>query len=277
MRTQFINKGQGKPAPTYGRGHLALFTVTLALALAFTLSGCGNDVGDDDDDDNPLISSHSDTNTDSYTDKGNDISSYKTKKIDTQTWMAENLNYKVAGSLCYGEGSSNYSASEVQANCDKYGRLYDWATAMALPSSCNSTDCSGQVSAKHRGICPSGWHIPNNEDWDKLFRYVDGNTDTNSPYSSSTAGKYLKSTNGWKDYKEKSGNGEDEFGFSALPSGYGYSDGYFYSAGSDGFWWSASERSSNYAYYWYMPYDDEYVHCNGRDESSLFSVRCVQD
>jgi uncharacterized protein (TIGR02145 family) len=191
--------------------------------------------------------------------------------------MAENLNYNVDGSKCYGEGNSNYSASEVQSNCDKYGRLYDWSTIMALPSSCNSIDCSGKVNAKHRGICPSGWHIPNNEDWDKLFRYADGNTDTSSPYRSSTAGKYLKSANGWKDNNGKSGNGEDKFGFSALPGGYGYSGNGFGNAGDGGYWWSASEYDSDEAYYRRMYYNYESAYWNDDGRSYLYSVRCVQD
>jgi len=60
--------------------------------------------------------------------------------------MAENLNYNVSGSECY----------EDDPNCAKYGRLYNWATAMALPSDCNSKSCASQISEKHKGICPSG-------------------------------------------------------------------------------------------------------------------------
>jgi uncharacterized protein (TIGR02145 family) len=219
-----------------------------------------------------------------YTDKGNSISSYETIPINGQVWMAENLNYKVAGSLCYGEGNSSYSASEVQANCDKYGRLYDWATAMNLPQSCNSqlvTNCGGQVNAKHQGICPSGWHIPSNEDWDKLMRYVDGSTGTSSPYDSPTAGRYLKATSGWYSCGPSgSGNSylcEDTFGFSALPGGYGYSGGDFGYVGSYGYWWSSSEYNSNYAYSRFMDCDGEYAYYGNNDKSDLYSVRCVQD
>jgi len=93
-----------------------------------------------------------------------------TVKIGDQVWMKENLNCNVGGSKCYGEGGEIYdseinqyftiSNSEIQANCDKYGRLYDWVTAMALPDSCIYSSCHSQIKQKHRGICPSGWHIP---------------------------------------------------------------------------------------------------------------------
>ena len=102
--------------------------------------------------------------------------SYRTVQIGDQTWIAENLNHAVAGSKCLGEDGEVYvgwnvetgewtfittlSAAEVQANCAKYGRLYDWATAMDLDSSCNTNTCSDQVQPKHRGICPSGSFNP---------------------------------------------------------------------------------------------------------------------
>jgi uncharacterized protein (TIGR02145 family) len=102
----------------------------------------------------------------------------------------------------------------------------------------------------HQGICFNGWHIPSNADWDKLMRYVDNNTGTSNPYNSHTAGKYLKATSGWGSY----GNGEDTYGFSALPGGSdgtGTCTGTIY--GSGGSWWSTNEYSS-----------------------SLRSVRCVE-
>ncbi|MDR0515832.1 MAG: hypothetical protein LBH25_02175 [Fibromonadaceae bacterium] len=105
---------------------------------------------------------------------------YKTVKIGTQTWMAENLNYNAEGSKCNNNEPSN---------CEKYGRLYNWETA--------------------KKVCPSGWHLPSNEEWDKLYRFADGTSGTESPYKSKTAGKYLKSREGWEDYYGKPGNGLD--------------------------------------------------------------------
>ena len=178
---------------------------------------------------------------------------FRTVTIGSQTWMAENLNCNVAGSKCYNNQTSY---------CDTYGRLYDWATAMALPSSCNSSYCSSQIQSKHRGICPSGWHIPSNDDWDRLMNYVGG-------YE--TAGWYLKATSGWN----SGGNGTDQFGFSALPGG--YSGGSFRDVGYVGYWWSASEHYSNYASGWYMDCLSEDAGWVSIDKSYLFSVRCVQD
>jgi uncharacterized protein (TIGR02145 family) len=135
---------------------------------------------------------------------------------------------------------------------------------MGLDASCNSISCSGQVNAKHKGICPSGWHIPNDDDWNILMGAIGG---------SSTAGRYLKATSGWN----SGGNGEDTFGFSALPGGSGDSYGRFSDVGYYGGWWSASEGYSNYAYYRGMYYSYERVHHGSYDKSDLRSVRCLQD
>jgi uncharacterized protein (TIGR02145 family) len=190
---------------------------------------------------------------------------YKTVVIGTQTWMAENLN------VAHNSGNGNSVCYDNQeSNCDAYGRLYDWAAAMDLPSSCNSSSCASLVSSKHRGLCPEGFHIPTNDDWSTLENNVGG---------SSTAGRYLKSKEGWK------GCGpagslylcEDTYGFSALPGGYGRSDGSFSNAGDDGYWWSNSEGNASYAYRRYMYYYNEVVD-RSIDilKSFLHSVRCLQ-
>jgi len=169
---------------------------------------------------------------------------YKTVKIGRQIWLAENLAFDLAGSKVYGNNPANLA---------KYGRLYDWETA--------------------KKACPPGWHLPTNEDWDELVCYADGTSGTDSPYDSPTAGKHLKATSGWYN----NGNGTDDFGFSALPGGYGNSNGYFNTAGNYGRWWSASEYNSYYAYSRRMDYSIEDVIYNYRDKGYLYSVRCLQD
>jgi len=123
----------------------------IAIICAILLSSCGE-----------LGNSNSANNT---FEDSRDGKSYKWVKIGNQTWMAENLNYNATGSRCY---------ENKESNCDKYGRLYDWATAMELPSSCNSSVCSSSISEKRRGVCPNDWHIPNNAEWDELHSYVGG-------------------------------------------------------------------------------------------------------
>jgi uncharacterized protein (TIGR02145 family) len=224
--------------------HLTKIALTAAfgLALAFTLS-CSS--GDD-----PYGGSS----------KGTPViyegETYQTVVIGTQTWMARNLNYNASGSKCY---------SNDPANCTTYGRLYDWATAMALPSNCNSSTCSSQVGTKHKGVCPSGWHLPSDAEWTTLTDFVGG---------SSTAGTKLKAKSGWSE----GGNGTDVYGFAALPGGVVNSDGDFGGVGGSGFWWNATEDNANSAYHRNMIYNYEGVVYNiSYRKNGLFSVRCLQD
>jgi uncharacterized protein (TIGR02145 family) len=185
-------------------------------------------------------------NGETFTDT-RDKKTYKTIKINGQTWLAENLNYAAENSKC---------SADKPENCTKYGRLYNWETAMKS--------------------CPAGWHLPKNAEWDKLYRSADGTSGTQSPYSSQTAGKFLKATNGWADNRGTSGNGTDKFGFSALPGGaYLYDD--LDDAGTTGFWWSASEDEHR-AYARFMDSKKESAVYNSYDKkSALFSVRCIKD
>jgi len=167
-----------------------------------------------------------------------DNKTYRAVKIGNQVWMAENLNYNASGSKCYDNNS---------ANCDKYGRLYDWNTAVR--------------------VCPRGWHLPSDVEWDILIKNVNPTCS-----SEKNCGKFLRATSGWGG----TGNGTDTFGFSALPGGRGDLDGSFNSNGG-GDWWSASEKNSKNAYERHMCWCDEDITNTATGKSYLYSVRCLQD
>jgi len=176
-----------------------------------------------------------------FTDK-RDGQVYRTVRIGSQVWMAENLRYKTGNSKCYGNSPDS---------CAKYGRLFTWTDA--------------------KTACPSGFRLPSDSEWTKLENAVGG---------SDIAGKKLKSKTDWKwnSDEDKSGNGTDEHGFSALPGGYGNSGGYFDDAGGyGGLWWSATEDNASDAWSRYMYYFYEYVYRSSYDKANLFSVRCVED
>jgi len=251
-------------------------TATIGLALVFTFSchdGNGDDNLSDNSSSNETVACTPANNTNTqYCSNGImktygstpavDGRTYKTVVIGDQVWMAENLNYDASGSQCYGGNIDK---------CAQYGRLYNWATAMNVSENYNTEKLN--APSKHQGICPSGWHIPDNAEWDKLYHYVDGTSGTESPYRSEEAARHLKATSGWS-YGD---NGLDTYGFAALPGGWGDSYGSFYHDGEYGNWWSATEINANNVYHrciycvsedpdWYYNY--KYV---------LLSVRCVKD
>jgi uncharacterized protein (TIGR02145 family) len=247
------------PVTIYGGGCFEIEDANdCDLEWGVLANSCGTTTQPSSSSSRPQTSSSSNPNSsssrsdDSFVYQGQ---TYKTVKIGTQTWMAENLNYNVTGSKCY---------NNINSNCDIYGRLYDWATAMALASTCNSNSCS--VSAKHKGICPSGWHIPSNAEWDVLINYAGGED---------IGGAKLKAKSGWK----SGGNGTDNYGFAALPGGFGTSDGNFTFAGDKGFWRSATEYDANIAYDFNMSYNSEDVYKNDGNNKSLglLSGRCIKD
>ena len=182
---------------------------------------------------------------------------YKIVTIGTQTWMAENLNYETeAGSFCY-KDSAKY--------CEKYGRLYTWATAVGK----SEEECGEGVECNLdtgyvRGVCPKGWHLPDTTEWNALFTAVDGKA---------TAGTMLKFTEGWKN----NGNGSDAYFFSALPAGFRDYSGYFSIEGSYALFWGSTERNSDNAYYMYLNsnYDNAYLNFNNKNDG--YSVRCLKD
>ena len=86
------------------------------------------------------------------------------------------------------------------------------------------------------------------------------------------ASKHLKAVSGWNN---GSGNGTDDFGFSAfLPGGRGIPSGSFSNVG---YWQSATEYNASLAYIWDMYYNYEGVYYYDGDKGFLHSVRCVQD
>ncbi|MDR0331507.1 MAG: fibrobacter succinogenes major paralogous domain-containing protein [Chitinispirillales bacterium] len=174
-----------------------------------------------------------------------DGKAYKTVKIGSQTWMAENLNFKTKESKCY---------SDNESNCTKYGRLY------------------GQDAS----ACPSGWRLPNNSDWETLVKTAGGKD---------VAGKKLKSTSGWNKngngtdefgfsalpggnyFEEEDDDGNSFGGFNLV--------------GDRSFWWSATSVMPNGSFYQYMSHDDgkagSYtVGAEGLTEFGMYSIRCIQ-
>jgi len=252
--------------------------------------------------------------------------SYKTIKINNQNWMAENLNvttFRNGDPIPQAKTNEEWqlaSQNKQPAWCfydnssingQKYGILYNW-----------------YVINDSRGLSPSGWHIPTDQEWTYLESYLGQNTSNklkeeekfeikvsyvdvggydetkwvscsncsywtdlqkkNNPCTvcRNNQGKYvktgryipktkerreekIKTDNGW--------NGNNESGFSAIPSGFRSSYGSFYSIKESSCFWSSTKGSGDYSYYRSLSSSNDkfgnYIENNGEG----FSVRCIQD
>jgi len=184
---------------------------------------------------------------------------YQTVVIGTQTWFKRNLNYAAKGSKC---DNGIALTDENTETCDKYGRLYDWATAMTA--------------------CPDGWHIPSFEEWGNLMQYANTNCRIGEDRCAK-AGTKLKAANGWNSY-DGVPVGTDDYGFSALPGGDGV-DGELCDVGYSGYWWGSNEYNSDgkenigggYGLVMNINFSEEFVLIGSLDKNYFFSVRCLKD
>lgn len=175
---------------------------------------------------------------------------------DESTWKANYDNKLEKLMMCYYDNSSS--------NKRKYGGLYNWYVV-------------DKGSNGNRNVCPSGWHVPSDREWEALLKFVSrdqgvGNKESDGGWT--IIAKYLKSKSGW----DKNGNGSDVYGFSGVPGNKRYNDGDFYgSIGSYGYWWSSTSYSTNDAWRRVLNYDDSNVSRLSYSKYDGFSVRCVRD
>ncbi|MCL2284506.1 MAG: hypothetical protein FWC26_14420 [Fibromonadales bacterium] len=184
-----------------------------------------------------------------YCKDGRDTASYdnavvKNFEIGSQIWMAKNYDIDYGNSRCVNPEDSLLVKTNT-AFCDKYGRLYDWETA--------------------KQICPDKWHLPTVKEWNELIK---------SAISEIMAATALKALSGW----ENNGNGTVNYGFMALPGGYGSSEGDYHGNTTNGYWWSSDSVDSGKAYSFKMqPDSNNVIKENFYDKSDYLSVRCIKD
>lgn len=231
------------------------------LVILFTFWNCSTDIC------GPLIDS-----------RDNQI--YKTVIIGDQCWMAENLKFlpyvsppdSDSGIYVYDYQDNDVNEARQTFNFQTYGVLYNWATAMGLPNQYNSKDWEG-TDILHQGICPDGWHLPSDSEWNKLESYI--LTNLNIEDSANIALK-IKSDTLWLN----NGNGSNETGFSALPTGFRFREGYFDKIGRYGYFWTSTQCPSSCeqsARYRYLVFSDNEIHKSYPSKKSGLPVRCVKD
>jgi len=201
---------------------------------------------------------------------------YRTIKIGSQTWVAQNLDYVTVGGNADDKVTS-WCLNNDPSICKTDGRLYWWSAAMDIDSKFNNATAS---DVNIRGLCPEGWHVPTNSEWRTLYDYV------NSVNGTSSVGAALNSSYAWKNTTSAS---ENKFGFSAIPAGihsFEWSSAGEFSDASDkgrASFWSSTQVSSVRAYRWFRddsrnPYQGyDFYNAISDPKVVAMSVRCIQD
>ena len=205
-----------------------------------------------------------------------DSNVYQTLIIGDQEWMAENLkvtHYRNGDPIPHltdnGDWTSTSSGAycvydNTPSNADTYGNLYHW---YAVDDS--------------RNIAPEGWHVPTDEEIKELEMYLgmsQSQADDTGYRGSNEGSKLAGNTALWDDGALENDPEFGSSGFSFLPGGYrGSYDGGFYYLGGHGYFWSATEFSTYYAWRRYLSYSGTQVYRYSYGKRSGFSVRCVRD
>jgi uncharacterized protein (TIGR02145 family) len=161
-----------------------------------------------------------------------------------------------------------YCYDNTPDSCSVYGGLYQWDEIMQY------TTQEGT-----QGICPEGWHIPDDEEWKILYGCVDTQYGVGDEEWDQTglmgydAGKRLKSICNWN----ANGNGTDIFGFTALAGGYRSLNGNIFDLSNAGYWWSSVESTSSYARSQRLFYHSDKGSMNVNNKARGCSVRCIKD
>jgi uncharacterized protein (TIGR02145 family) len=180
-------------------------------------------------------------------------------RIGSQTWMATNLDvdtYRNGDSISQVIDVRHWNELETGGWCHYnndpmngriFGRLYNWY-AVSDP----------------RGLCPVGWRLPGEEDWAKLAEALGGED---------LAGGQLKAINFWVMPNTAATNGS---GFTALPGGYRFDNGFSY-LGTTGHWWSLTEEDRELAWCHLIGYNDGGLYRTSFDKKLGLSVRCIRE
>lgn len=209
-----------------------------------------------------------------------DGNTYKTVKIGNQWWMVENLRTKhyrngvaVPSMLptdpdtLWANAKKGFFCSYYNdnSNIPLYGLLYNW-----------------NVVADTNHIAPAGWHVPSDDEWKELERYLGmsgADADKVNWRGRHEADKMkLASPYGWVTYGSIWSTNESGFSAQAgscrlFNATWGYP-----SVQSTGFWWSSTLRSgNNEPWYRYLDYKKSSVFRYYGPKQYGMSIRCVKD
>ena len=220
---------------------LKAFSLLMAAMVFLCAAGC-----DRLSDPNPVFGEMTDAR---------DGQTYATVQLGDQTWLAQDLNYETDNnSWCYDDDPEN---------CETYGRLYDWETALTA--------------------CPDGWHLGSDEEWSTLIKYLDPKADPDNFIESYSAGGMLKTTGTLEDgtglWRSPNADATNSSGFSAVPGGARFDDGSYVVMGQHAIFWTATEYDADSVWFRVLDYGIGGIYRDNTNVAKTYglTVRCVMD
>lgn len=231
------------------------------------------------------VNTDCENNEDFFTDPRDGIV-YKTVQIGDQIWMAENLKstiYSDGSPIPLVEDAAQWEAQHGSgaycwydnniSNQYTYGALYNFHAVM------NGEQSSDQNPSGVQGVCPSGWHLPGDDEWKELELFLGMSqieADNLAWRGTNEGSKLAGQFDLWISSGELNENSEfSTSNFSAIPAGHrnpDYSISDFADFGSGTSWWSATD-----SYAREIHYHNSTIYRNSFDRRYGFSVRCVRD
>jgi len=202
-----------------------------------------------------------------------DDNAYSTIQLGTQCWMAENLNVgTMINTISYQTNNSSverYCYNNEVANCDTMGGLYNWDEMMQYVTTEGA-----------QGICPSGWHIPSDDEFKTLEMHLglsqaqaDGTAYRGTNEGSKLAGNASLWTDGILEIESHFGSS----GFNALPGGYKQLNNVTRDHWDEGYFWTSTESLSSFAWFRSLNYNVTQSYRYYEQRQLSYSVRCVKD
>ena len=191
-----------------------------------------------------------------------DGNTYKTINIGTQTWMIQNLKttlYNDGTSIPLANDAASWINLTTPACCWQendpayrvtYGLLYNWYTV------------------KTGKLCPSGWHVPGEVEWDRLINYLGGEN---------IAGGKLKET-GFRHWNSPNTGATNESYFRAFPGGNRLNgpDALYSNLREMGCWWTTAS-GEDWGGSRLIYYNSDHIQKSISPKNWGLSVRCVSN
>jgi uncharacterized protein (TIGR02145 family) len=197
---------------------------------------------------------------------------YNTIQVFSQCWLKENLK---VGEMIPAEQNmedndmiEKFCYNNEPDSCTKYGGLYQWDEMMQYTT-----------QPRSQGICPEGWHLPDDEEWKMLEGATDSHYRIGDPewddydLRGYDVGDHLKAVNGWIYI----GGGTDQYGFSALPGGMYTYTMWFSDILFAAHWWTSTEYGDFPWVHSLLQSYGKVKRFSGYYKRFGISVRCIRD